>query len=85
MTVGSMYLMGPIALFRERRHVDRFTPTNGHVRPRSARPSRATFRHGSLASSPRWQRPGLVSSMLSQMRFGSHQIPGMSRHRTRAA
>ena len=46
MTVGSMSLMGPIALFRERRHVDRFTPTNGHVRPRSARPSRANSGHG---------------------------------------
>ena len=40
---------------------------------------------GSLASSLRWQRPGLVSSMLSQVRFGSHQMPGTSRHRTRAA
>src|SRR5712691_2386338 len=32
---------GSIAPFRARSHLDRFTPMNGHIRPRSARPSRA--------------------------------------------
>ena len=44
------------------------------------------FRVGLLSDiTLRWQWSVLVRSMLPQVRFGSHQMPGTSRHRTRAA